>query len=831
MFYIDIEDAAGVKLGTGPIRSASQWKVKRNLDGGGSWSFMAPLADVKLANATPRRYAHIYAYVSGSYQWVGGGPIDSIVSRIDADGSVQATVAGSDMLRELAWRSVGSLQLSDGSGNPISHAAAVAAVMALAPSGWASTADPAPGWDLIYGQFGGETVLAAIAKIAERSRNHYYLSGRRALTFGSTFAASGVRCVAADGALGTGQAAITGLSVDRSSYDLISRIIPVGSGQSKVALTLRATGRSASAGYTLDKSANYLANNAVEAAYRRCERVVSFKDISPLSSTDADVISAANALYDAALYWLNQHSAPVSSYKISVAECPVLVQPLQTVHVTWRDPDQQTTIDADLYVLSVEWAGDTSGVRTAALTVADAPFEPDDDVAAVVDSITKGTVYQALPQLNANAYTIAYTKNVDDVLEANFRFRFDEDTAQLVRVVFDFQLLPLESTVKTVGLEQSTSGTITTNYTGNSGGSGTASSGVPSTNASGTPSTNTTSSAAGSTGAPSTNATSAAAGNTGSAAGSTGGPSTNGTGGPSDNNSGMPSDNTSGGPSNNTSGASTGDTGDSGTLTTNNPQGGDTISAGQHQHTTAITLGATVVYPIGYGASGTAGGLVSSLSGSTHNVPTNQKGAHTHSLNAHTHTLNGHTHSLGGHTHSLNSHTHSLGGHTHDLGLHTHTLAHTHDLGSHTHDLGSHTHAIPHTHDLGNHTHTLGNHTHDISHTHTINHSHVFTPSVYTVYGIFRDVVGNVFALTDLEYQVNGGSWFAFTVGVNGFASLGSSWYRVDLTALLQDSTTLRPLASNNLLVVRKKAAGAAKKATIDAQLGIRNIIQALALN
>jgi hypothetical protein len=82
-----------------------------------------------------------------------------------------------------------------------------------------------------------------------------------------------------------------------------------------------------------------------------------------------------------------------------------------------------------------------------------------------------------------------------------------------------------------------------------------------------------------------------------------------------------------------------------------------------------------------------------------------------------------------------------------------------------------------------------------------------------------------------LEYSLDGSTWYGFAVGVNGYTSLGGGWHRVDLTALLQDSTTLRPLANNNTLQVRRKSTGAIKKATIDAQLGIRNIIQALALN
>jgi len=138
---------------------------------------------------------------------------------------------------------------------------------------------------------------------------------------------------------------------------------------------------------------------------------------------------------------------------------------------------------------------------------------------------------------------------------------------------------------------------------------------------------------------------------------------------------------------------------------------------------------------------------------------------------------------------------------------------------------------------IGNHTHTIGDHTHTVSvpaHTHTVTigtHTHDYTPTITANYGIFRDSAGNTFGLTDLEYSVDGSTWYGFTVGVNGFTTLGDGWYRVDLTALLQDSVSYRPLANNNALQVRRKSTGAIKKATIDAQMNIRTQIQSLALS
>ena len=344
-FYVDIEDVAGNKLGAGPITSAAGWSVRAKMDGAGDWSFSAPLADVKLAQATPRRYAHIYAVVGSGYQWVGGGPIDALRTEIADDGVVTATVSGGDLLRELAWRSVGNLTLSDGAGGPLTHSQAVAAVAALAPSGWTIVADGSPGHDQIYGQFGGESVLAALATIAQRSRSHLVLIGRRALAFVSAVTDSGVHWVAASADLGVGQCAIVALGAEASSYDLFSRVIPVGAGQSLAALTLRATSRTAGAGYTLDTAANFLRNDGVEAQYGRCEQVVAFKDIAPISSTTADVRSAANMLFDAALAWLAAQGGSVGLGRPARRDRRAARQPQGAGHRHCRrslDPDEHS---------------------------------------------------------------------------------------------------------------------------------------------------------------------------------------------------------------------------------------------------------------------------------------------------------------------------------------------------------------------------------------------------------------------------------------------------------------------------------------------------------
>lgn len=184
-----------------------------------------------------------------------------------------------------------------------------------------------------------------------------------------------------------------------------------------------------------------------------------------------------------------------------------------------------------------------------------------------------------------------------------------------------------------------------------------------------------------------------------------------------------------------------------------------------------------------------------------------------------------HTHQIlhDGHTHGLTQPTHihqvTPTGHTHTVTIAAHT--HTVTIASHTHTvtISNHTHSVT----LSDHTHsvTIGNHTHTIS---IAAHTHTVSPVITTVYGIFRESAPNTYALADLDYQVNSGGWLNME---DDAVSAGGGWYQLDLTSLVMSSTTFRPLQANNLLEIRSLTAN--KTATIDAQLSVRNTIQAIA--
>lgn len=635
-FYIDLEDSSGTKYGSGPITSASGWTYTARMDKAGEFSFTLPATDPNADQVQRKRIVRAWALVGGVWTDVGAGIVDNIVRTPQADGTVLLRVSGADLLRELTYRSVHTLQLMSGNA-AITHTAALTAIGALAPSGWTFTPAATPPNDEIYGQYSGETVLAALIALADKTETHLYRGAGRTVIFDDAFTASGVRAIqAGPGDLADETCAITGLTETVDTHDLVTRIYPRGAGNGAVQLDLTATTRTAPSGYTLSKASGYIERAASTTAYGLIESYVEWRDIAPVENTTADIRAAANMLFDEALRELTRRSETTETpyYQVSLAGCSELLRPMQTLRVSYRDVEAGLTIEADLNILETTWSVGVDGVQTTAATVTTSDRWAQSDTAAIVESMAQGRIYQALPQMNANEYVTSFNKNVDSDNTATFRFRFSHAVTALRWAYFEFQILPFESTVKTVALLSETGGSgelITDPATGATGAAADAN------NVSGTPSTDTS-----------------------------GAPSSDTSGGPSSDTSGTPSTDTSGGPSTDETGA---------------PDGGDVISAGRHDHTATLVDDSTGVavkaLSMGSGqyilqaATGAGNGYIKVIASGNH---THDLSAHTHTLGGHTHTLGAHTHTLGGHTHTLGGHTHSLGGHTHSLNNHTHTL-------------------------------------------------------------------------------------------------------------------------------------------------------------
>jgi hypothetical protein len=204
-----------------------------------------------------------------------------------------------------------------------------------------------------------------------------------------------------------------------------------------------------------------------------------------------------------------------------------------------------------------------------------------------------------------------------------------------------------------------------------------------------------------------------------------------------------------------------------------------------HQHDITIIgngVGA-LTYDIGYGAGGTAGGIRHNIGLSDHTFPTDSGSGGTTSDSG------------GGQTP-----TSSSGGGQTPTSASGGSSAPTSSGGS------NHSHTV-----------TIAGHTHDV------------TANVTATYGVYRESNSLTFNITDLEYQVNSGGWEDLSADA---VSLGSNWYRLDITELLYDSNFVPNQASNLLEFRRKEAGSYASRVScmIDGQLLVRNIIQSVSL-
>lgn len=637
-FRVDILNVDGEVQGSGPLTSLPGWRYTARLDRAGAVDFSVPATDPKATQIALKLRAQGYAVIDGVWVDVGAGVIDHIDRVVDASGTVNMAVSGDDLLRELANRSVGFLEIGTG-GSGGSWLNTKTSIRSLLPPGWSlddSYVEAVP-QETIYARFAGESVLAACIKLAAAHQIHFRRGFGRTLEFFSAEVPElGVWNI-------EGRVKISNLSVVTDTYEFITRIYPYGAGNGRARLTLGPTTRTAPAGYTLALDSTkgwYIENDNATATYGLVERYLEYKEVGVHVNTSSDIVAGANMLFDLALEELRQRSEEITAevYRVRLADTKTLVRPGDITHIAYRDVAANIDVDATLFVLEATLVVQDNTLRTTDLLVSTVDRWPRSDADTISKQMEQGQIFQAHPQQNANSYYISYVKNMDDATEAEFRFRFDNEILQLVRVLFDFQILQLESTVD--GL------------------------------ASGAEST----------------------------------PNT----------------------SNNTAG--TGITIDSAsTDTPSTPNTDDTYD------------------------------IVSAFGGgSLTNTETAAGDPHKHDMN------------------------------------HYHSLEHSHLSVV----LPQHQHPMPHTHD------------------------------VTVTYGVARDLLANTFVLGDLEYSLDGATWYAFTVGINRYTFLGDNWHRVDLTDLLWDADTFFPLQPDNKLRIRGIAAG--QRASIDAQLSIVSVIQAI---
>ena len=111
MLRIDIEDLAGIRIGEGPIMTATVWEHQRQLDRAGNFSFQMPAADPRMALVYPYRVARAWRFERNLWRRAGAGLIMNTSLTTGVAGADILHVEGPDWLHMLSRHTVDELKL------------------------------------------------------------------------------------------------------------------------------------------------------------------------------------------------------------------------------------------------------------------------------------------------------------------------------------------------------------------------------------------------------------------------------------------------------------------------------------------------------------------------------------------------------------------------------------------------------------------------------------------------------------------------------------------------------------------------------------------------
>lgn len=478
----DVENRTGTKQGEGPLVNVPFLRYGRFLGEAGYFETALPLRDPR-TDLIEEKASVLRFFWNGTE--VFAGVVESTGVVVDNNNTLMLPVSGRCLGgAELSEAKIGFLELSTANAGVTNGPALVlAAADTYTPGTWTLDTDDgeATTTTAVYAKFAGESALQALRMIADKIGEHwrFHDTARKVVWMRAATPDSTIRAI--QGAPDMVSARSNPLICFFESFEerkdvhgLFNRIYPYGAGSFEIATTLGATTRSAAAGFTLSAAGNYLQSDTSIAALGLTIPVyVQFPDIRPVSNppTDADIVSASNALYDAAYAMLQRHDS-VDDFQVftlgGIVQLPSDVKVGTTLRLEYSDA--RYNVDEDFIVLGIESEISPNAAHTHQLMVAAVDKMPISGSESIVNTMEDGRVFQSHPILNVNSYETGYTKFVfnDGVSEetAKIYFDFDDEVNKIQQVLFKFEtgggspvaMLPLESTVRSIGGVSTTTG-------------------------------------------------------------------------------------------------------------------------------------------------------------------------------------------------------------------------------------------------------------------------------------------------------------------------------------------------------------------------------------
>lgn len=473
LIWLDVESSPGVKTGPGPVINLVSFSSRSRLNQAGDWTATVPAMDDRAVELLqPRRPVLAWGMVDGARVFLGGGVIESLRVRV-ADGVPMLEVSGRDLLEELNRGTVGDVVVQQPTTTGMSL---ISFVQANRPSTWGLRPISPLNVDF-EAHFVYDTFMGSLTAMTERLPFWFRLASSPAQprtlqvmkaleTYTRIYALANADPIAVE--RNPLACLITSITEERQAADMVTRVIAWGAGTAAARLTLAAATKwpdgtsitstyfdAAGDAYTSNREENTITNLSAEADYGRIERAMAWKDIGPVSNTNADLTAAANTLVVAVCEHLRRNREPNYVYSLSVVGVrDTGLLPGHMVRVTARqfvDGQRPIDIDRTMTILGIATQVDVNGIRTAGLTVATQAQWPASDQGVIVSELRQSAVMQALPQMGPSVDTISYREPIDDDYSADLRFWLGNETTVVNQVLVRFRSDPFRSTAKTIG--------------------------------------------------------------------------------------------------------------------------------------------------------------------------------------------------------------------------------------------------------------------------------------------------------------------------------------------------------------------------------------------
>jgi len=181
-------------------------------------------------------------------------------------------------------------------------------------------------------------------------------------------------------------------------FPLVTRVYPYGGGLGDTRITLSQCTKTAPAGYVLDRVNNYIEHTAAAAAYGCIEKVITFKEITSVNAPGSADTNASDALYQAALAYLQRHSAIHKVYDLDVGKVEATIRVGEKMPIYYHEyagHQEVANIEVKPWLLELTEQIDRAGAHTVGLKVADVDVWPPDDDDATAMGVEEFRNYQA----------------------------------------------------------------------------------------------------------------------------------------------------------------------------------------------------------------------------------------------------------------------------------------------------------------------------------------------------------------------------------------------------------------------------------------------------